>query len=145
MIPKSFVKTIRAELTPNGKPCQRIRYQHPEGFMGEYLIEVPTAIRVVRDLEEALEGAFRRAAPHLFVGQPEPDNSMIARYLDGRMGPLLSVKDGLGLFFGDTEDDAVNCLAGWMFINRATATKEQVQDAIDSMKQGRENWPERDK
>jgi hypothetical protein len=87
---------------------------------------------------------WRKEAQHLFVGQPEQDNSAIARYLDGRMGPLLTVQDGLGLFFGDTEEDAVNCRSGWVFINRQTATKEQVQEAIDLLKQGRETWPKKD-
>lgn len=144
MIPKDFARTVTSEVNDAGKLFQRIRYEHPEGYMGEYLIEVPNNIAVMKSLEEALEGAFRRAAPHLFVGQPEPDNSMIARYLDGRLGPLLSVQDGLGLFFGDTEDDAVNCPSGWIFINRKAMTKENVQDAINSLKHGRENWPKAD-
>jgi hypothetical protein len=143
MIPKSFVKTVTSETVCNIL-CQRVRYQHPDGYMGEYVIELPTSIKTVRAYEEPLEIAFRQMAPHLFADQPEPDNSMIARYLDGRMGPLLSVQDGLGLFFGDTDDDAVDCPSGWIFINRQAMTKENVQDAIDSLKHGRENWPKKD-
>jgi hypothetical protein len=59
MIPTSFVKTVTPEEL-DGEQFERVRYQHPDGFMGEYLIQVDASPDERFNYEYSLETAFRR-------------------------------------------------------------------------------------
>lgn len=58
-----------------------------------------------------------------------------------QMGGMASCGKGLGVFVGT---DEFACPRGWIFVDKANATPERVQEALDLAKAGRSAWPTED-
>ena len=135
MIPAPFVRTV--DVIVDG---QRIVYTHPDGRYFAYEVPLNATEKEHAIYETAITRRAQMFYPDLFPDVEE--DSFEAAILRGECGPLITGADGLGLFIG-TPDQASECPAGWVFVDKTTATVAQVRDAVIAAKAGRTNWPTR--
>jgi hypothetical protein len=53
---------------------------------------------------------------------------------------MLSLRDGLGVF-ASSADNVKSCPAGWLFIDLDRLSDEDIERAVDDLKEGRKSWP----